>query len=347
MNSQERVLTAVRRQQPDRVPIIELVIDPKVAKAAVPDCTDVADCMDKLNIDSVSCGVEFGAVEHRQDGTWIDEWGVTYKSGPEVVSHPVAGPISSMSDLRGYKPPDPDAPGRLGLLPEMVGRYKGSRAIIFHQRAAFMWSAYLNGIDNLLMNMMLEPALVTALMDMVLEINIAVARRAVRAGADVITLGDDYAYNTGPMMSPELFEQMIQPRLKRMVKVIHEEGAVVIKHSDGNLYPVLESIVSCGIDCLNPIEPVAGMDLAAVKKLVGHRVALAGNVDCGQLLPHGTIEQVRQAVRQCIIDGGPGGGYLLCSSNSVHSSCNPENLKAMVQAGLEFGGYPLEVSGDD
>ena len=72
------------------------------------------------------------------------------------------------------------------------------------------------------------------------------------------------------MMSPELFEQMIQPRLKRMVNVIHEEGSVVIKHTDGNLYPLLESIVSCGIDGLNPIEPVAGMDLATVKKLVGH-----------------------------------------------------------------------------
>jgi uroporphyrinogen decarboxylase len=302
--------------------------------------------MDKLNMDAVSCGVQFAPVEHRQDGTWIDEWGVLYKSGPEVVAHPVSGPIASMDNLQSYDPPDPNAPARLGELPDLVKRYKGSRAIIFHQRAAFMWAAYLNGIDNLLMNMVLEPNFAEALMDMVLETNIAVARRAVQAGADVIALGDDYAYNAGPMMSPELFDKMILPRLKRMVDVIHEEGTMVIKHSDGNLYPILEAMVSCGADGLNPIEPVAGMDLATVKRLVGNRIALVGNVDCGHLLSHGTPEQVRQTVRQCIIDAGSGGGYLLCSSNSIHSSCKPENLKAMVEAGLEFGNYPLEFTAD-
>ncbi len=209
-----------------------------------------------------------------------------------------------------------------------------------------MWAAYLHGMDNLLMNMMLEPAFAEALMDMVLEVHIAIARRAVRAGADVIVLGDDYAHNAGPMMSPELFDKMIRPRLKRMVDVIHEEGAMVIKHSDGNLYPILEAIVSCGAEGLNPIEPVAGMDLATTKKLVGDRVALVGNVDCGQLLSHGTIQEVRQVVRQCIMDAGPGGGYLLCSSNSIHSSCKAENLRAMVEAGLECGSYPLELTAD-
>ena len=175
MDSLSRVLTALRREQPDRVPIVEFVIDPKVAKAAVPHCTDVANCMDKLNMDAVSCGVQFAPVQHHQDGTWIDEWGVTYKPGPEVADHPISGPITSMKDLRSYDPPDPDTPGRLGELPDLVKRYKGYRAIIFHQRAAFMWAAYLNGIDSLLMNMMLEPTFAEKLMDMVLETNVAIA----------------------------------------------------------------------------------------------------------------------------------------------------------------------------
>ena len=126
MNSTDRVLTALRCQQSDRVPIVEMVIDPKVAKAAVPDRQDVADCMDKLDMDCVSCGVLFSPVEDREDGTWVDEWGVIYKSGPEVVAHPVCGPISSMDDLRGYNPPDPNGPDRLGELPELVRRYKGA-----------------------------------------------------------------------------------------------------------------------------------------------------------------------------------------------------------------------------
>jgi uroporphyrinogen-III decarboxylase len=181
MNSRERVLTALRRGQPDRVPVVEFVMDPKVARAAVPGCIDVADCMDKLGMDAVGCGARFLPVAHHDDGTWTDEWGVRYKTTTEVVVHPIKGPIETMADLRKYTPPDPQAPARLGDLPELVRRYKGRRAIVFHQRAAFMWAAYLNGIDNLLANIVLEPEFASALMDMVLETNIVLARRAIRA----------------------------------------------------------------------------------------------------------------------------------------------------------------------
>ncbi len=341
MNSSERVQTALRRGQPDRVPIIEFVIDPKVAELAVPGCQDTSDCKDRLGMDGVGCGVRFDRVEDLPDGTYRDEWGVIYRENPEVVAHPVRGPIETMADLRRYDPPDPDAPHRLGELEDVVRRYKGRRAIIFHQRAAFMWAAYLNGLDNLLANLLVEPAFAEALMDMVLEVHLAIARRAVRAGVEVIVLGDDYAHNAGPMMSPEAFDHFILPRLTRMVEVIHEEGALVIKHTDGNIYPLLESIAGSGADAVNPIEPVAGMDLATTKRLVGDRMALVGNVDCGRLLSHGEPDEVRQTVRQCILDGGPGGGYCLSSSNSIHSSVRPENLVAMVEAGLEFGTYPL------
>ncbi|OGV82411.1 MAG: hypothetical protein A3K19_04050 [Lentisphaerae bacterium RIFOXYB12_FULL_65_16] len=340
MTSQERVLTAIRRQPVDRVPVVEFLIDPRVAAKAVPGCLDPADCMDKLGMDAVACGARFQQVEARGPEHWVDEWGVLYQRGPEALDHPVKGPIETWDDLRRYTPPDPQAPHRLGALPDLVRRYKGRRAILFHQRAAFMWSAYLHGIENMLMDLLAEPDFANALMDMVLEANIALARRAVRTGADVIVLGDDYAANQGPMMSPAVFDAMLQPRLKKMVDVIHEEGALAVKHSDGNLYPILESIARSGADGLNPIEPIANMDLKTTKARVGDRMALIGNVDCGHLLPFGTPEQVRAAVRQCMRDAAPGGGYLLSSSNSIHSSCKPENLVAMVRAGLEFGAGP-------
>ena len=202
-----------------------------------------------------------------------------------------------------------------------------------------MWAAYLMGIDRLLMSFLAEPDLATLVMDKVLACNLEIVRRAIRAGAEVIILGDDYAGNHGPMMSPAAFAEFILPRLKRMIDLIHEEGALCVKHSDGNLYSLLEMIVSAGPDGLNPIEPVAGMELAKVKQLVGDRVCLVGNIDCARLLPYGTPEEVRQAVRQAIADGGRGGGLILSSSNSIHSSCKGENLAAMVRACHEFGRY--------
>ena len=134
-----------------------------------------------------------------------------------------------------------------------------------------------------------------------------------------------------------MFAHFLLPRLKRMVNLIHEEGALCVKHSDGNLYPILEMIVSAQPDGLNPVEPVAGMTLRRTKQLVGDRVCLVGNIDCAHLLPHGTPEEVRDAVRTAIADAATGGGFVLSSSNSIHSSCNPQNFVAMVRAAQELG----------
>jgi len=342
MNSAERVEVALRRGQPDRVPVVEFVVDEKVARAALPECTDVADCMDRLDMDGVGCGAWFRKASEHSDGSYEDEWGVSYKPGREAVAHPIRGPIRTLQDARDWVAPAVDAPDRLGVLPDLVRRYKGRRAILFHHRAAFMWSAYLLGIDNILMNFLAAPDLVELVMDKVLQCNMGIVRRAIRAGAEVIILGDDYASNHGPMMSPAVFRHFILPRLARMIDMIHEEGALCIKHSDGDLYSLLEMILSAGPDGLNPIEPVAGMELSKVKSLAGDRVCLVGNVDCAHLLPYGKVDEVRRAVRKAIADAGPGGGYILSSSNSIHSSCRAENFLVMVRACREFGAYPLE-----
>lgn len=339
MNSVERVHTALKLGQPDRVPVLEFVVDEKVARAAVPGCRDVADCMDRLDMDGVGCGAKFEVVSRNADGSYTDEWGVSYLPSPEAVAHPMHGPIVTLEDARAYTPPDPDAPCRLGKLPDLVARYKGRRAICFHHRAAFMWSAYLMGLDTILMNFLAEPELVELTMEKVLNCNMRIVQRAIRAGAEVIVLGDDYAGNQGPMMSPAHFRQFVLPPLKRMIAMIHAEGAFCIKHSDGNLYSLLDLIVSAGPDGINPIEPVAGMELKRVKQLVGGKVCLTGNIDCGRLLSHGTPEQVRETVRQAIADAAPGGGYILTSSNSIHSSCDPQNFVAMIRACHEFGAY--------
>jgi uroporphyrinogen decarboxylase len=339
MNSVERVMTAMRRGQPDRVPVLEFVIDEKVWRRAVPEATDAGDAMDRLGMDGVGCGARFRRVEELADGSYLDEWGVAYRPGVEAVAHPVRGPIASMADAESYTPPDPEQEGRLGELPELVRRYKGKRAICFHHRAAFMWSAYLLGIENLLMAFLTDPPMAATVMDKVLDVNMRVVQRAVQAGAEVIVLGDDYAANNGPMFSPANFAEFVKPRLAKMVAMIHDEGAMVIKHSDGNIYPILEDIVETNPDGINPVEPVAGMDLKTVKGLVGDRVCITGNIDCAHLLPHGTPEQVREAVRQAIADAGEGGGFIVTSSNSIHSSCRPENLVAMVEAVHEFGAY--------
>lgn len=331
MNGYERIMTAIKLEKPDKVPIAEFVIDKNVYRHFFPNAQSQVELEIAWNLDAVSCGVVFLSQKDFGGGRFIDEWGVTYQRNSEQIAHPVQGCISSRDDLLHYRAPDAMHPERLGRLPELVARYKGEKAIVFHQRAAFMWSCYLMGMDNLLMNFVLEPQLCHDLMDLVLSVNIQIARRAIQAGADIIVLGDDYAHNQGPLMSPALFREFILPRLKQMVDVIHEEGALVVKHTDGNIMKIIDDIVDTGIDGLNPLEPVPGMDLGEIKKKYGRRVSLWGNIDCGDLLPYGNRQQVIDAVRRCINMAAGDGGFILTSSNSIHSSVNPENYRVMVE----------------
>jgi uroporphyrinogen decarboxylase len=343
VKSPERVFTALDGGRPDRVPALEFIVDETVWRALAPDAVDMAEAMDRIGFDGVGCGACFRRIETCADGSYTDEWGVTYKPGPEAIDHPVRGPIRTLADAKAYEPPDPDAPHRLGDLPGVVERFCGRRAICFHHRAAFMWSAYLMGMEDLLVALLTEPDLATTVLDKVLEANMAVVRRAIRAGAQVIILGDDYAANAGPLFSPDVFGRFIVPRLAQMIRMIHDEGARVIKHSDGNIYPILDELVACGPDGLNPIEPVAGMSLAETRRRVGESLCLCGNIDCGDLLSQGTPDQVRAEVRRAIADGGARGAFILTSSNSIHSSCRPQNVQAMLDACREFGAYDTWV----
>ncbi len=341
MNSCERVKAAFARREPDRVPVVEFTIDPKIVRQAVPEAIDAPDLCDRLDMDAVASGASFKK-EALPDGTVTDEWGVFYKTGSEVVDHPIRGPIGSMEDLKAYRPLDPHAPHLLADFAKVVERYKGRRAVVFNHRAGFMWGAFLMGIDNLLLAFITDPRLAEAVLDLETEINEVIIRRAVRLGADAVLLGDDYASNIGPLFSPEHFRRFVFPRLRRIVAAIHEEGAYCIKHSDGNLWPILPQIVDTGIDALHPIDPLAQMTLSGVKRSYGDRICIIGNVDCSHLLSFGTADQVREAVRKCILEAGPGGGYMFSSSNSIHSSVKPENFLAMVKAAKEYGEYPIQ-----
>jgi uroporphyrinogen decarboxylase len=116
-------------------------------------------------------------------------------------------------------------------------------------------------------------------------------------------------------------------------------GLKVVRHSDGNLWQLLDILLDTGYDGLNPLEPHASMDLKRVKQYCGDRICLLGNIDCLELLPDGTPEQVDAAVRQAIEDAGAGGGLIICSSNSLHPGVNPENCIAMFEATRKYGVY--------
>ena len=341
MNSYERIMVALERKEPDRVPILEWTVHPAVIQHLCPQARDRADFDEMMGLDATCCWPQYNRIAQYENGSYLDEWGVLFQAGPEVEDHPIKGPIQSQEDLDHYVPPDPDAEHRLGKLPQLVRRFKKKKAVIFFHRIGFILSSHLNGLENLLMNMLAAPEFVHQLLDKTLETNMRIARRAIRAGADIVVLGDDYAGNTAPLVSPTMFKEFIVPRMKKMVDLVHEEGAKVVQHSDGNVWPILDMIVGTGVDGINPIEPAAGMDIGEVKQKYGQRVCLVGNIDCSHLLTEGSVEDVEAAVKECIRKASGGGGHIISSSNSVVSSAKPENYLALVETAKKYGRYPL------
>lgn len=145
-------------------------------------------------------------------------------------------------------------------------------------------------------------------------------------GVEAVFVGDDIAYNTGPMLSPSWFEEHYFERLKRVVDAYHAQGIKVLFHSDGNLNSLLDGLVGAGIDGLNPIEVLAGMDVGDIHRRYP-RLFMAGGIDVSQLLPFGTPDEVRDAVNRAIDDAE--GRIMIGSSTELNNEVPLANFLAM------------------
>ncbi len=342
MTSYERFMCALERREPDRVPLYEGYIDPHVTEALCPG-GDYHDLIDALDLDMVR--VTEGDIQNfldEEQRTYRDKWNITYRLEAQSSGFPISGPLKEESDLTAYQPPDPDDPLVYRDLPEAMERFKGRKSVIWRGLDGFHIACALRGMENFLVDCLVNPVFAHSVMRMCNEFQTRVAVGAIERGADIVVLLDDYADNNGPLMSPELFNEIVLPYLTNTVRAVKDAGGYVIKHTDGNLWPILESLIDTGIDAIHPIEPTAGMDIGEVKQRYGDRVCIMGNIDCGELLCRGTTDAVREAVRACIRAASPGGGHILSSSNSLQSGVRPENYAAMIDEAKRYGRYPLK-----
>ena len=138
--------------------------------------------------------------------------------------------------------------------------------------------------------------------------------RLLSHGLDGFILCSDYCFNQGPFMSPAMFSEFITPYLADIIAHIRSRGGYAIKHTDGNIMPILDQLVSCRPHALHSLDPMAGVDIRAVKEIAGESVALCGNVHCAAMQT-GTEEDVIRSAEYCLKWGKPGGGYVYCTSN--------------------------------
>jgi len=165
------------------------------------------------------------------------------------------------------------------------------------------------------------------------------AREHYRGVLDGIAMCADYCFNSGPFLSPDMFSEVVTPYLKAACSGYREMGLFTIKHTDGNIMPIVDQLVEAGPDALHSLDPQGGVDIAELKAKYGKRVALVGNVNCGQL-DTGTNEEVVESARYCLKHGMPGGGYIFSTSNCIYTGMRLERYELMLDVWRKEGNYP-------
>ena len=157
-------------------------------------------------------------------------------------------------------------------------------------------------------------------------------------GVEVLCFCSDYCFNSGPFLSPAQFAEFVQPYLYRIIDEARREGFYVIKHTDGNIMPILDMIVECRPHAIHSLDPMAGVDIAQVRDKVGDKVCLCGNVICSGL-QDGTEEELVKSTMYCREEGKKAPGYIFATSNCPFAGARVERYRMIQKMWRENRAY--------
>ncbi len=342
MTSRERIMAALKRQEPDRVPFSELSIDRALAERLMgwPATKTAAGGSLTKNPYTVEESKALAAFLGC-DCIWYLLRAPTFAHqgvGQEGRGFMGEGMIKSGADLEKIKLPDPTK-DEFYREAEHFAKNKGDYALVFVTRIGFFQTVLSMGTENFLVSLYTDRSLVEKILDLYFDWMTVVVERMCQIGYDIFWTTDDYAYKTGMFFSPAIFQEVIAPRYRR---VLNKCTIPWFLHSDGNIMESMDILVGLGVAATHPNQKGA-MDIREVKRRYGDRVCVIGNVDLN-ILGIGTPEETGREVRELIRDLGPGGGYMISSGNSLASYLNPDCVLAMSRAIQKYGKYPIRIS---
>ena len=374
MTSRERILAAIRHEEPDRVPI-----SPRVGAWMVAEYGDtglakqmeVLPLMDFMFITGEPAANYVYGTQTEYDLPDV-EAEVTRRDAGDcyILERTFRTPAGSISDIPRVPPagreygvsPNPvksehlvksldDLPALEYILPPIPASYDahrpyeemlGDRGVVMPCiRSALDHNAGdARGMENLMVDYYTDRALFDAVLDLFHQRSLAKAKACLEAGAEFI-FGSWYYNSLSSGWSPAIFEEVFVPQIREHVELAHSYGAIYDYYDDGVLAKSMGLIASAGIDVLETCTPppVGDFDLAEAKRTIGDRVTLKGYVDLLYVLKHGTPELVERTVREAMEIAKPGGGFIIGSSDSFREGTPRENLDAYWRACVEYGQY--------
>jgi uroporphyrinogen decarboxylase len=286
------------------------------------------------------------------DGSFQDEWGLLYKKAAyymEMVNAPLHD--ASLAEIEAYPWPDGSDPGRVAGLAEEARRlHEETDYVVCTQSVGsiFQLACRLRGMDQYLMDMMIDKPLAKRLIGLCTETTLSFYDNLLSAVGPYVQLvetQDDLGMQTGPFISPALYREIVQPCHARLASFIKQKTggqAKVFMHSDGSIFDLLPDIIEAGVDVINPTQPQPDkMEPERLKGAYGDRITFHAALDQQHTIPFGSVEEVRAEVRRKIRVLAPGGGYIFSPCHNLQPDVPVENMIAMYEAAHEYGKYPI------
>ena len=289
-----------------------------------------------------------------EDGRYKDEWGAIYRPVKyqdqilyyDIIESPLSN-ARTLRDIEAHPWPNPDDPTPFEGLGEKAKKLRENTeyALVGHpgfSTSIFQTACGVRGYTNFLIDLVKRKELAHAVLQIITEIQIKRMKRYLQEVGpylDVVCVGDDFCHQRGPLMSLQIFREIIKPYLQKYYETIKSfTPAKLHLHSCGAVHHILDDLIDIGVDIINPVQVSAeGMDPAWLKKRFGAKIVFWGGIDTQNILPHGSAEDVRREVRRITKILGENGGYVLSAVHNIQADVPPENIVAMFDEAYKLG----------
>jgi len=342
MSPRERWLALLNRQKPDRVPTdfwaTQEVFDRLQREL---ECPDREALYDKLHIDGVYTIAPRQTLTHHPDDPEADIWGlrrryVDYGGGAyrEVVNSPLAH-VQNPDDAHAFTWPNPDDHDWDGFA-EQVKRLDGKRAVQCGSYEPFLTYCHMRGREQAMMDLILEPEITDAILDHLFDYHYRRNERAwdiAHGKVDLTYVAEDLGAQDGLLFGMQQIRRFFLPNQKRMADLARSHGIHIFYHTDGAAREAIPDLIDVtGIEVLNPIQwRCAGMEREGLVRDFGDRIAFHGAVDNQQTLAFGSVEDVRQEVRDNLRIFAWPTRYICAPCHNLQAVSPTENILAMYE----------------
>jgi uroporphyrinogen decarboxylase len=342
MTPRERVLAAVNRQSPDRVPA-DLWAEEPVWERLLGDLGAGSrdEVLDRMHIDLRYISAVYPP-DVIQDGVKQNMWGERWMKANtpwgidwEHVNGALAD-AASLDEIKAFPWPSCDDVD-YSTIAEQCEKYDGY-AIVCGNADIFERPALVRGLENFLCDSATNPDWVDYITKVFLDFYIEDFKRyweASKGRIDIYWALTDLGTQSGLFQSRKTFQRFIAPPIETLAKLVHSHGVKFMFHSCGAVRELIPDLIELGVDILNPIQPAAvGMAPEGLKSDFGDRLTFHGGIDIQYLLPLQPADAVRAEVSRRAKLLGRGGGYILAPSHNLQQDISTENIVAMYDPDL-------------